>query len=420
MCSIDGLLDMEADVLQKGKQKRNNVSCREYYYYKLHMRDNEENGVLHSGRLFQQYSVDEFIKVETQRLDFASFNQDLFRIDVLQGLLDILRLGEREASKIGKQNFLPTSFTGGPRDMRQRYMDAIALVQHFGKPDIFLTIKCNPSWLEIKEHLLPTDETQNRPNLISRVFRAKVEEMKTDILKRSIFGKVVAFMYSLEFQKPGLPHAHFLVILTDEYKLLTPEAYDKFVCAKLPDPDIYSYLHKLVVKHMMHGPCGHLNPTNLCMKRNECKFKYPKSFVDETTKEKNSYPIYRRRNTGKSVKVRKQFLDNSWVVPYNPYLLCKYNCHINVEVCSDIKVVKYIYKYIFKGHDKISFGLHEDNTNIQIDEIKEYQSARWVSPPEAMWRLFAFPISEMTPSVYHLPLHLDGLQFVSFKKRHNR
>ncbi|XP_070011365.1 uncharacterized protein LOC142161914 [Nicotiana tabacum] len=64
----------------------------------------------------------------------------------------------------------------------------------------------------------------------------------------------------------------------------------------------------------------------------------------------------------------------------------------------------------------ISFGLHEDNTNIQIDEIKEYQSARWVSPPEAMWRLFAFAINEMTPSVYHLQLHLDGLQFVSFKK----
>lgn len=83
-------------------------------------------------------------------------------------------------------------------------------------------------------------------------------------------------------------------------------------------------------------------------------------------------------------------MDNSWVVAYNPYLLCKYNCQINVEICSDIKVVKYIYKYICKGHDKISFHMHETNTNIEIDEIKEYQSARWLSPPEAMWRLFAF------------------------------
>lgn len=140
MCSFDGLLDIEEEVMQKEKRKSDTVSCREYYCYKLQMRDNEENKILHSGRLFQQYSVDEFIKVKTQRLDFTFFNWDLFRIDVLQEILDILRLGEREASKIGKKKFLPASFTGGPRDMRQRYINAIALVQHFGKSDIFLTM----------------------------------------------------------------------------------------------------------------------------------------------------------------------------------------------------------------------------------------------------------------------------------------
>ncbi|XP_019237975.1 PREDICTED: uncharacterized protein LOC109218112 [Nicotiana attenuata] len=195
MCSIDMLLDMEAEVLQKKKQKRNTVSCREYYCYKLQMRDDEENGVLHAGRAFQQYSVDQFIKLETQRLDFYSLNQDLFRVDASAGLLDVLRHGERDASNIGKQSFLPASFVGGPRDMRRRYMDAIALVQHFGKPDIFLTMTCNPSWPEIEEHLLVTDE------------------------------------------KHDLPHAHFLIILNNEYKLLTPEAYDKIVCAELPDRD---------------------------------------------------------------------------------------------------------------------------------------------------------------------------------------
>jgi len=45
--------------------------------------------------------------------------------------------------------------------MRQHYMDVIALVQYFGNPDIFLTMTCNPAWPEIKEHLLPIDETQN-------------------------------------------------------------------------------------------------------------------------------------------------------------------------------------------------------------------------------------------------------------------
>ena len=119
------------------------------------------------------------------------------------------------------------------------------------------------------------------------------------------------------------------------------------------------------------------------------------------------------------MEIRGQLFDNSWVVSYNPFLLSKFNCHINVEICSDIKVVKYIYKYICKGHDKIAFHIHPNETNIEVDEIKEYQSARWVSPPEALWFIFTFPISEMIPNVYHLQLHLDGQQIVSFKNTDN-
>ncbi|XP_070022028.1 uncharacterized protein [Nicotiana sylvestris] len=286
-------------------------------------------------------------------------------------------------------------------------MDAIALVQHFGKPDLFITMTCNLSWMEIKEHLISTDEAHNRPDLISRVFRAKIEEFKNDILKRNIFGKVAAFMYTVEFQKQGLPHAHFLIILTNEYKLLTPEAYDNIIRAEIPDENAEPDLYSLVLKHMMHGPCGNLNPTNSCMKKKGyCKFKYPKSFADRTSKGVESYPIYRRRNTGLVVKIREQYLDNSWVVPYNPFLLGKFDCHVNVEICYDIKVVKYLYKYIYKGHDKIAFSVHNNDTNTEVDEIKEYHSARWVSPPEAMWRLYGFSISEMSSTACSLQLHL--------------
>ncbi|XP_047254854.1 uncharacterized protein LOC124888485 [Capsicum annuum] len=286
--------------------------------------------------------------------------------------------------------------------MRRRYMDAITLVQRFEKPDIFLIMTCNPSWLEIEENLLSSDELQNRPDLVSPVFRAKLEELKNDILKKHVFGKVAAFMYTAEFQKRGLPHAHFLIILDENYKLLTPEAYDQFVCAELPDEKTNPYLYSLVTQHMMHGSCGSFNPTNSCMKKKGyCKHKYSKEFIEKTTKGKNSYLIYRRRNNGKNVKIRGHFLDNTWVVPYNPVLLCRFNSHMNVEICSDIKVVKYIYKYTCKGHDKIAFHIHFSDTNIEIDEIKEYQSARWVSPPESAWRIFAFPISEMMYIIFN-------------------
>ena len=43
-------------------------------------------------------------------------------------------------------------------------------------------------------------------------------------------------------------------------------------------------------------------------------------------------------------------VDNRHVVPYCPRLTLMFNCHINVEVVSSIESVKYLYKYIYKGH----------------------------------------------------------------------
>jgi len=44
--------------------------------------------------------------------------------------------------------------------------------------------------------------------------------------------------------------------------------------------------------------------------------------------------------------------DNRWVVPYNLYMSLLFKCHINVEVCTFVTAVKYLYKYVYKGHDR--------------------------------------------------------------------
>ncbi|GAA0167934.1 hypothetical protein LIER_22768 [Lithospermum erythrorhizon] len=186
-------------------------------------------------------------------------------------------------------------------------------------------------------------------------------------------------VHVIEFQKQGLPHAHFLIILKPKYKLLTPEAYDRMVCAELPDKNEDPYLYILVVRHMMHGPCGELNPENICIKDERCKNHYPKNFSEHTVHGK------------------------------------EFDCHINVEVCCDIKAVKYLYKYIHKGHDKVMFRIGSDNQGAEIDEISDYQNARWVSPVEAAWRLFAFPLYGMYPSVLQLQVHLPNFQTIQFE-----
>ena len=90
--------------------------------------------------------------------------------------------------------------------------------------------------------------------------------------------------------------------------------------------------------------------------------------------------------------MRGNSLDNRWVVPYNPKLLMMFNCHINVEVCSSIILVKYLFKYVYKGHDKQVVHVDPDNENVVINEIKRFQDARYVSPPEAIWRIFGFSL----------------------------
>lgn len=89
-----------------------------------------------------------------------------------------------------------------------------------------------------------------------------------------------------------------------------------------------------------------------------------------------SYPIYRRCDADKSIhtdKSEKLKVDNKRIVPYNPWLLRKYNCHINVEICSSLKNVKYIYKYVYKG-------LHRISTQVRLgpnyDEIQQFVDAR--------------------------------------------
>ncbi|XP_021751345.1 uncharacterized protein LOC110717011 [Chenopodium quinoa] len=143
-----------------------------------------------------------------------------------------------------------------------------------------------------------------------------------------------------------------------------------------------------------------------------CKNGYPKDYNSETANNKDGYPTYRGRQIGEKVKIRRDELDNQWVVPYNPYLLLMFDCHINVEVCSTIKAVKYLYKYVYKGHDRISFKISATNDN-KVDEIEQFQSGRWVSPCEGVWRKFGFDLYEIYPPVMPLPVHLSNMQSIS-------
>ncbi|KAL4564581.1 hypothetical protein LXL04_028645 [Taraxacum kok-saghyz] len=138
--------NMEEDVEGSNSKKWNTVSMREYYCYKFQMRSSP-NMILLGGRLLQQFVVDMYIKIETSRLLYYRLNQKKIRSELYQGIVDCVNAGDVEPSKVGQRVVLAASFIGGPRDMRRRFLDTMTLVQDDGKPDIFLTIMCNPKLL---------------------------------------------------------------------------------------------------------------------------------------------------------------------------------------------------------------------------------------------------------------------------------
>ena len=53
-------------------------------------------------------------------------------------------------------------------------------------------------------------------------------------------------------------------------------------------------------------------------------------------------------------------VDNQWVIPYNRDLIVQYDAYINVQRCAHSKVIKYLFKYIHKGHNRAIIMFHDN------------------------------------------------------------
>ncbi|CAE1312479.1 unnamed protein product [Acanthosepion pharaonis] len=124
------------------------VSCRAYYAYMFMVREGEFNHLHGCRQLFLQFAVDMVAKMESERLGFIKLNQSKLRTDSYIHLHDGLR-SDSDPRNLGKPCILPSSYTGGPRNMHERTQDAMTYVRHYGRPDLFVTFTCNPKWVEI-------------------------------------------------------------------------------------------------------------------------------------------------------------------------------------------------------------------------------------------------------------------------------
>ncbi|PNT74536.1 hypothetical protein BRADI_1g16980v3 [Brachypodium distachyon] len=368
----------------------------EYYCYRCHYRQNQPNPYLCFGRWSDQSKVDAFSCIECDRLSFVPRNQDKIRGESYQGLTDAIGQGASCGRNVGN------------------YQDAMAICRTFGAPDLFVTFTCNPKWDEISDALrLEAGQTSaDRSDIVSRVLKMKLNELYKDVRHGKAFGPTHAVLYTVEFQKRGLPHAHMLLISAE-----LPSTFD----------DPLGYV--LVDEFMVHGPCGRMNEGCSCMKKGSCSKRFPKKFNSQTSIDGDGFVMYMRHDTGHFVQKGIHALDNRWVVPYNLSLLKKYQAHINVEWCNKTHLVKYLFKYVLKGNDRARARVHDPTVRLDesvvggvetleggVDEVEEYVNCRYLSSCEAMWRMFSFDVHVRKPSVERLEIHLPGMNRVTYSE----
>ena len=177
---------------------RNHVTLSQYYNYKLSVRQ-FFSSLFYGKKLFQQYAVDVYVKIEGQRLAFIRNNQNKLRSKQYVLHEHVNNLGNDHNVRPGRVVVLPSTYVGSPRALKENFEDAMAIIKKYGKPDLFITFTCNPKWRRITENLYPDQTANERPDLVIRVFKLKLNNLLNDIIKHGVLGKVVTHVQVIEF-----------------------------------------------------------------------------------------------------------------------------------------------------------------------------------------------------------------------------
>jgi hypothetical protein len=110
------------------------------------------------------------------------------------------------------------------------------------------------------------------------VFHLNLKKLM-DVMTKEVFGATIYHMYTIEWQKRGLPHAHILLWLQ---KKLRPTNINHQISAEFPDPSNDPQLYDVIKSNMVHGPCGAVNPQSKCMEHGKCSKRYPRDLLAET------------------------------------------------------------------------------------------------------------------------------------------
>ena len=376
---------------------RNTISLTQREWYRSRILTDQR--FITFGRLTCEYVCDMYSCVEEERLNFIQKSKQAFAQNVRNAV------GGDEEQDEQMNVILPASFMGSRKWASEQTADSLALARTYGPPSLFITMTCNPEWPEISSRLEPGQDASDIPVIVARAFKNRLQRL-CQILKTKM-GTMTYMTSSIEFQKRGLPHCHIVVqvrltVFSDSrfnpYCQFRPELpvheIDRLIKAELPRND--PTLRAKVKKFMTHNPNHLTREVSRCRRGNKCIYGFPHPITSQTTVKDDGRVLYKRSTE-----------EDRWIAPHIPELIDELHCHIFVDVVFTVSIFTYLYKYLYKGPDHTSFHIPHQHGE-PVDEIKDYIDGRYLSAPEAVWRILGFHVTSKTPSVTSLPIHMPG------------
>ncbi|GJW02772.1 hypothetical protein Tco_1561628, partial [Tanacetum coccineum] len=150
-----------------------------------------------------------------------------------------------------------------------------------------------------------------RPQKIKKLDHGLTKEIRDmlDSINTLVEKFRMAAVYTIEFQKRGLPHCHILLWLEPEDKINTMGKIDQYILAEIPNKDEDPELYQIIIDHMIHGPCRADNLYCPCIVDLKCTKKFPKQFNESIVVDDNGLDRVTDAIDGEEVEEIKDFYD---------------------------------------------------------------------------------------------------------------
>ncbi|XP_070047144.1 uncharacterized protein [Nicotiana tomentosiformis] len=151
---------------------------------------------------------------------------------------------------------------------------------------------------QIGSLLPPEGSTPNRGESIKQLHAEIVQDLKQMLDEQNVLTKSFRMVRD-KFQEDT--HSNYRL------RLIGKRNYD----GRRYNLSMVSEVAALAVKKfMMHGMCGSTRKSSPYMRNGRCTKHFPKKFVENTTIDEDGYPIYKRRDTGRTIQKEGIELDN--------------------------------------------------------------------------------------------------------------